>query len=133
MLSSTGTVPARDINKPTATRQPTSEGGIGQGKVIVISPVHIIEAAIISLLKKPNWSEWCGTNLAYQRLPERETLASRPFKLVRLYTSKIDPECNAGTLTSLNVGEGCFDLVNVTARGCAAFGKRKKKMVANVN
>jgi len=58
MLSSTGTVPARDINKPTAPRQRTIEGGIGQGNVSVISPVHTIEAAIISLLRKPNWSEW---------------------------------------------------------------------------
>ena len=46
MLSSTRTVPARDINKPTAPRQRTSEGGIGQGKVIVISTVQSIEAAI---------------------------------------------------------------------------------------
>ena len=51
MLSSTGTVPARDINKPTATRQPTSESGIGQGKVIVISPVHTMEADILLYLE----------------------------------------------------------------------------------
>ena len=52
MLSSTRTVPARDINKPTAPRQRTSEGGIGQGKVIVISTVQSIEAAIKNLLDK---------------------------------------------------------------------------------
>ena len=51
MLSSTRTVPARDINKPTAPRQRNIEGGIGQGKVTVISSVHSIEADIITCLE----------------------------------------------------------------------------------